>query len=50
MTTVNEFNGDKYVLVKGAPEIILERCNRLKKMENSMRYSIENKIGTTRKY
>jgi P-type Ca2+ transporter type 2C len=29
MTTVNEFNGENYVLVKGAPEIILERCDRV---------------------
>lgn len=26
MTTVNEINGMKYVLIKGAPEIIIERC------------------------
>jgi len=26
MTTVNDFEGDKYVLVKGAPEIVLDRC------------------------
>jgi P-type Ca2+ transporter type 2C len=26
MTTVNEINGTKYVLIKGAPEIIIERC------------------------
>ncbi|MGZ4857444.1 MAG: cation-translocating P-type ATPase, partial [Methanobacteriaceae archaeon] len=26
MTTVNEINGIKYVLIKGAPEIIIERC------------------------
>jgi len=25
MTTINDFDGDKYVLVKGAPEIVLER-------------------------
>ncbi len=27
MSTVNEFNGEKYILTKGAPEIIIERCN-----------------------
>ncbi len=27
MTTVNNFHGDRYVLTKGAPEIIIERCN-----------------------
>ncbi len=26
MTTVNKFNNERYVLVKGAPEIIIERC------------------------
>jgi P-type Ca2+ transporter type 2C len=26
MTTVNEINGMKYVFIKGAPEIIIERC------------------------
>ena len=26
MTTVNEIKGKKYVLIKGAPEIIIERC------------------------
>lgn len=29
MTTVNEFNGERYVLTKGAPEIILQRCSRV---------------------
>ena len=29
MTTVNEFKGERYVLTKGAPEIILQRCNRV---------------------
>jgi P-type Ca2+ transporter type 2C len=27
MTTINQFNGERYVLTKGAPEIIIERCN-----------------------
>ncbi len=26
MTTVNLFKGDRYVLIKGAPEIIIDRC------------------------
>ena len=26
MTTVNEINGTQYVLIKGAPEILIERC------------------------
>lgn len=29
MTTVNDFKGDKYVLVKGAPEIIIDLCSRI---------------------
>jgi Ca2+-transporting ATPase len=29
MTTVNEFNGERYVLTKGAPEIVLQRCSRV---------------------
>jgi len=33
MTTVNDFNGDKYVLIKGAPEIVLERCSWVEKDE-----------------
>ncbi len=31
MTTVNDFNGYKTVLVKGAPELILDRCNWIEK-------------------
>ncbi|MFZ0441148.1 MAG: calcium-translocating P-type ATPase, PMCA-type [Methanobacterium sp.] len=26
MSTVNQFNGERYLLTKGAPEIIIERC------------------------
>ncbi|MGB9201989.1 calcium-translocating P-type ATPase, PMCA-type [Methanobacterium sp.] len=40
MTTVNQFNGDKYVLIKGAPEIILERCKYVE--ENGEFYEISN--------
>ncbi len=29
MTTVNQFNNERYVLIKGAPEIIIERCNNV---------------------
>jgi P-type Ca2+ transporter type 2C len=29
MITVNQFNGERYVLVKGAPEIIIELCNKI---------------------
>ncbi len=31
MTTVNDFNGTNYVLVKGAPEIVLDRCMWIEK-------------------
>jgi P-type Ca2+ transporter type 2C len=27
MTTVNQFEGDRYVLVKGAPEVLLQKCS-----------------------
>jgi P-type Ca2+ transporter type 2C len=29
MTTINEFEGENYILVKGAPEIIIERCDHV---------------------
>lgn len=29
MTTVNQIDGDKYVLVKGAPEVLLGRCSKV---------------------
>jgi len=29
MTTVNQFEEDRYVLVKGAPEVLLERCSQI---------------------
>ncbi|MEL7670092.1 calcium-transporting P-type ATPase, PMR1-type [Methanobacterium sp.] len=31
MTTVNDFNGTNYVLVKGAPEIVLDKCMWIEK-------------------
>ncbi|HEX3013715.1 MAG TPA: calcium-transporting P-type ATPase, PMR1-type [Methanobacterium sp.] len=33
MTTVNDFNGTNYVLVKGAPEIVLNKCMWIEKDE-----------------
>jgi len=33
MTTVNRIGGEKYVLLKGAPEIVLERCSWIEKDE-----------------
>lgn len=29
MTTVNQFEDDRYVLVKGAPEVLLQRCTQI---------------------
>lgn len=29
MTTVNQIDGDRYVLVKGAPEVILQKCSQM---------------------
>ena len=40
MTTVNQFDGDRYVLIKGAPEIILEYCKNVE--ENGKLYGIIN--------
>ena len=34
MTTVNQFDGTRYVLIKGAPEIIIDRCNMIEEKEN----------------
>lgn len=35
MATVNEFDGEKYLLIKGAPELVLEHCTRIKKGESA---------------
>jgi Ca2+-transporting ATPase len=44
MTTVNRFDGARYVLVKGAPEIIIDRCNMIE-VEGELRVITEdNKI------
>lgn len=43
MTTVNEFNGDKYVLIKGAPEIVLERCSWVEKDERVQKLTKQDK-------
>lgn len=29
MTTINQIDGDRYVLVKGAPEVILQKCSQM---------------------
>ncbi|MBZ2165584.1 calcium-translocating P-type ATPase, PMCA-type [Methanobacterium spitsbergense] len=44
MTTVNEFNGDKYVLTKGAPEIIIERCNMVEENGELSQITDENRM------
>ena len=44
MTTVNEFNGDSYVLTKGAPEIIIERCNMVDEGGELSQITDENRM------
>jgi P-type Ca2+ transporter type 2C len=44
MTTVNEFNGDRYVLTKGAPEIIIERCNMVEENGELSQITDENRM------
>lgn len=43
MTTVNDFNGDKYVLIKGAPEIVLERCMWIERDERVHKITKQDK-------
>ncbi len=43
MTTVNDFDGTKYVLVKGAPEIVLERCLWVEKDERVQKLTKQDK-------
>ncbi len=43
MATVNEIDGEKYVLVKGAPEIILSRCSWIEKGENVQKITKQDK-------
>jgi Ca2+-transporting ATPase len=44
MTTINEFEGERYVLIKGAPEIILERCEMVEENGNLSPITSSNKI------
>ena len=44
MTTVNEFNGDRYVLTKGAPEIIIERCKMVEENGEITQITDENRM------
>lgn len=43
MTTVNEIEGDKYVLVKGAPEIVLGRCMWIERDERIQKLTKHDK-------
>jgi Ca2+-transporting ATPase len=44
MTTINNFHGDRYVLTKGAPEIIIDRCNRVLEEGELREITEENKM------
>lgn len=43
MTTVNDFNGTNYVLVKGAPEIVLDRCMWIEKDARAQKLAKQDK-------
>ena len=43
MTTVNEIDGEKYVLIKGAPEIIINRCLWIEKNERVQKITKQDK-------
>ncbi len=43
MTTVNQFNGDRYVLIKGAPEIVIERCKNIEENGEFKEITNENR-------
>ena len=44
MTTVNLFDGERYVLTKGAPEIIIERCNMVEENGELVQITAENRM------
>jgi P-type Ca2+ transporter type 2C len=44
MTTINEFEGERYILIKGAPEIILERCEMVEENGNLSPITSSNRI------
>lgn len=44
MTTVNLFDGERYVLTKGAPEIIIERCNMVEENGELVHITAENRM------
>lgn len=43
MTTINEIEGEKYVLVKGAPEIVLNKCSWIEKDETVRKITKQDK-------
>jgi len=43
MTTINLFDGERYVLTKGAPEIIIERCNMVEEDGELVQITAENR-------
>ena len=43
MTTVNDFNGTNYVLVKGAPEIVLDKCMWIEKDARTQKLAKQDK-------
>lgn len=43
MTTVNEINGEKQVLIKGAPEIILNKCSWIERGERVQKITKQDK-------
>ncbi len=51
MTTINQINDEEYVLVKGAPEILLDKCNRvnlygeIKQLDEEMIDVINSKVS-----
>ena len=43
MTTINLFDGERYVLTKGAPEIVIERCNMVEEDGELVQITAENR-------
>ncbi len=44
MTTINQFDGERYILTKGAPEIVIERCSMVLEDEEYVEISEDNRI------
>ena len=43
MTTVNQFNGERYILTKGAPEIIIKRCSEVEEGGNCVKITEDDR-------